>query len=130
MAWTGPRRQRGGTAFAHLYRTARWQRLRKGQLEREPLCWRCSTRGVLTAASVCNHSNGHPAGETEEQFWDGPFDSQCAACHSGETARLERGATMVKGCDEDGWPIAGVRTGPAADHRTPGGGKSRRRFGS
>lgn len=98
-------RQQGGTKFAHLYRTARWQRIRAQQLAREPLCWRCEQRGKLTAATVCNHTNGHPAGETEEQFWAGPFDSQCAACHSGDQARVEQGKA-IRGCDAAGWPLA------------------------
>lgn len=121
----GPRiRQRGGTEFSRLYRTARWQRTRKAQLEREPLCSRCAARGVITAATVCNHTNGHPAGETEEQFWGGPFDSQCATCHSGETARIERGATMVKGCDEDGWPLMAPSAEPVRVNPYHGGIKS------
>lgn len=123
-----PIRQRGGTAFAHLYKTARWQRIRKAQLAREPLCSRCAARGEVTAATVCNHTNGHPAGETEDQFWSGPFDSQCVTCHSGETARIERGATMLKGCDEDGWPLPASTTEPARSHPYPGGVKSTGRF--
>ncbi len=101
----GRTRQTGGSAFAHLYGTARWQRTRKAQLEREPLCSKCKARGHVTVATVCNHSNGHPAGETEEMFWTGPFDSQCANCHSSDQARLERGSAQIRGCDNDGWPI-------------------------
>lgn len=99
------KRQRGGTRFAHLYRTARWQRVRAAQLAAHPLCWRCESRGRITAATVCNHTKGHPEGETEEQFWRGPFDSQCATCHSGDQAREERGKGE-KGCDASGWPYA------------------------
>ncbi len=98
-------RQQGGSKFAHLYRTARWQATRRQQLDREPLCCRCKRRGKDTLATVCNHTNGHPAGETEEQFWAGPFDSQCAPCHSGDTAREEQGKA-AKGCDASGWPLA------------------------
>lgn len=99
-------RQRGGTQFKHLYGTARWKRVRRTQLDREPLCSLCAKRGRVTEATVCNHTHGHPDGETEEQFWSGPFDSQCNDCHNGDTARIERGATQLKGCDDDGWPIA------------------------
>lgn len=106
-------RQRGGSAFAHLYGTARWQRTRKAQLEREPLCCKCQARGRLTVASVCNHTNGHPAGETEQQFWGGPFDSQCADCHNGVTATLER-TGRIKGGDANGWSLD-----PASPWYTP-----------
>ena len=109
-------RQNGGSAFAHLYGTARWQRTRKTQLEREPLCSKCKARGHVTVATVCNHTNGHPAGETEEMFWSGPFDSQCANCHNVDQARLERGAVQVRGCDEDGWPIGAW---PVPRHQDP-----------
>lgn len=98
-------RQSGGSAFAHLYGMARWQRTRKAQLDREPLCSRCKARGHVTVATVCNHTNGHPAGETEDMFWRGPFDSQCADCHNTDQARLERGAVHIRGCDDDGWPV-------------------------
>ena len=97
-------RQRGGSAFAHLYGTARWQRVRARQLAKQPLCWRCAKRGLVVAATVCNHSNGHPEGETEAQFWSGPFDSQCAPCHSGDQAREEMGKG-AKGCDVSGAPL-------------------------
>ena len=98
-------RQRGGSAFAQLYRTSLWQRLRKAQLEKEPLCCLCQARGQIVPATVCNHTNGHPPGETEQMFWSGPFDSQCVGCHSGDTARLENGRVQIKGCDIEGWPI-------------------------
>lgn len=98
-------RQRGGTAFAHLYGTARWQRVRARQLASEPLCAYCDRRGKVTAATVCDHVNGHPAGETEEMFWTGPFRSLCASCHSGTKALEERGK-REKGCNVDGWPLA------------------------
>ena len=91
--------------FRKLYGTQRWRKLAKAQLVREPLCWRCEKAGRVTPATVCNHTNGHPADETEEQFWAGPFDSQCAKCHSGDQAREERGGVVIKGCDADGWPI-------------------------
>lgn len=98
-------RKRGGTAFSHLYGTARWQRTRKAQLDRQPLCEYCAKRKHTKVATVCNHTNGHPAGETEQQFWEGPFNSLCADCHNSDQARIEKGAVQIRGCDADGWPI-------------------------
>lgn len=99
------RRQRGGGRFSANYRTAKWQRVRRFQLDREPLCKFCERRGLVVLATVCNHVNGHPAGETEQQFWEGPFNSLCADCHNSDQARLERGGKQIRGCDEDGWPV-------------------------
>lgn len=99
------KRQRGGTQFAHLYRTARWQATRKRQLGKEPLCAYCQRRGLTTAATVCDHVDGHPAGETESKFFGGPFQSLCQPCHSSTKAREEMGKGE-KGCDASGWPYA------------------------
>lgn len=96
-------RQRGGSAFGHLYGRAKWQRIRAAQLAREPLCAICARRGLTVEATVCDHVNGHPAGETEAMFWAGPFQSLCAPCHSGDKARVEAGRHL-RGCDVDGWP--------------------------
>jgi hypothetical protein len=97
-------RQVGGSVFSHLYGTARWQRIRAVQLAKHPLCAFCTRRGRVAAASVCDHTNGHPAGETEAMFWGGPLQSLCATCHSGDKARMERGRE-IRGCDADGWPL-------------------------
>ena len=75
-------RQRVGSAFGHLYRTTRWQRLRKAQLENE-LCAFCLTQGYAVPATVCDHVDGHRLGETEEMFWSGPFQSLCQRYHNG-----------------------------------------------
>jgi hypothetical protein len=58
----------------------------------------------VVAATVCDHVNGHPAGETEAMFWDGPFQSLCRDCHNSDKARIERGREF-RGCDADGWPL-------------------------
>lgn len=97
-------RQAGGSAYAHLYRTARWQRIRRQQLQAEPLCRYCTDQGRVTAATVCDHINGHPEGETEDMFWRGPFQSLCKPCHEGAKAELERRGT-IRGGRLDGWPL-------------------------
>lgn len=97
-------RQRGGTAFAHLYRTARWQGIRRAQLAQEPLCAYCLAQGNTKLATVCDHVNGHPVGETEQGFWVGPFQSLCASCHNGAKQEQERHGTL-RGGTTDGWPL-------------------------
>ena len=97
-------RQPGGTAYKQMYSTSRWQRVRRRQLEKEPLCAYCLRQGYTVAANVCDHVKGHPSGETEEQFWEGPFQSLCKACHNGAKQVLERRGRLAGG-DEYGWPI-------------------------
>jgi hypothetical protein len=89
--------------FAPLYSTARWQRLRKGQLQAEPLCRYCLHTGRVEPATVCDHVNGHPAGETTEQFWAGPFQSLCRRCHDG-TKRSQEATGRLRGSDVHGNP--------------------------
>jgi hypothetical protein len=98
-------RQRGGSAFNHLYNLQRWKRTRAEQLAKQPLCEFCLKRGRTVPANVCDHVNGHPVGETEAMFWEGPFQSLCNDCHNGDKARMEHGRAP-RGCDDDGWPLA------------------------
>jgi hypothetical protein len=64
-------------AWADFYKTARWQRLRKLQLTRHPLCKFCLERGIVTAANV-----GRTGGT-------GPHSASasCRACTSRATSR-------------------------------------------
>ena len=38
-----------------FYKTARWRRLRRLQLQQHPLCKFCLERGIVTAANVVDH---------------------------------------------------------------------------
>ena len=69
------------------YRTASWLAIAAAQLRIEPLCRFCKAKGRIIAATVCDHverHNGDPV-----KFWNGPFQSLCASCHSGEKQRME-----------------------------------------
>jgi hypothetical protein len=66
-----------------LYRYARWLRIRREQLEREPQCRFCTER----AATVCDHVVPH-RGDVDA-FWAGPFQSLCTECHSRDKQRME-----------------------------------------
>lgn len=94
---------RGHGQLGHLYSTARWQRVRQAQLEREPLCKWCAEDGRVTEATVCDHVDGHPDGETEEKFWAGPFQSLCRAHHDGPARRRDNGRPVLR-IGADGWP--------------------------
>lgn len=80
--------QGSSSRFRHLYGTARWQKLRMDVLV-EGL-FTCVMCGKVSAhRMVCDHVNGHPADETEEQFWAGPFQVLCPDCHEGDKKRAD-----------------------------------------
>lgn len=89
--------------YRALYRTARWQAVRREQLQREPLCQACKLLGRIAPATVCNHVD-KAAKATPDGFFRGPFSSLCAPCHdAGEQKRESAGFTAEAGAD--GWPI-------------------------
>lgn len=89
-------------AYRRLYKTSLWQRTRKAQLQREPLCQRCRIKDRLTPATVCHHVD--PKTKLDEAtFFAGPFQSLCAPCHDGDAQQQEkRGFSTEVGAD--GWP--------------------------
>lgn len=98
---SGPRKDYG--QFAMLYRTNRWRKLSEAHRRKEPLCRMCKQDGHIVVGKACDHINGHPATETEEQFWAGPFQTLCAEHHSGAKRKEERSGIEV-GCNEQGIP--------------------------
>lgn len=61
-----------------------WPRIRKIQLDKEPLCQICSKNGKQSVAEVCDHID--PTWETFQDFIKGPFQSLCKPCHADKTA--------------------------------------------
>jgi len=86
----------------NLYYTARWARLRKAQLAREPLCKFCEQMGQTTPATICDHIEPH-RGDVAK-FWKGPFMSLCVRCHNVIKKQLEESGVLI-GCDQDGFPV-------------------------
>ena len=85
-----------------LYKTARWQKLRAEQLQREPHCRMCAVGGYGSVATVCDHIERH--GGDVIRFWAGPFQSLCAPCHNRSKQRHEHlGFSTAIGAD--GWPL-------------------------
>jgi 5-methylcytosine-specific restriction enzyme A len=85
-----------------LYSTARWRRVRKAQLQREPLCRMCNQMGRVVAATIADHIEPHRGDVVA--FWCNALQSLCAPCHSGAKQQLEKGGTL-RGCDKDGNPF-------------------------
>lgn len=76
--------------------SARWQRLRRWVLDRDPLCRDC--RAVATDV---DHDDGDPGNNDPLNLVP-----RCHACHSRKTMRARRGKPPVIGCDVNGWPLA------------------------
>jgi 5-methylcytosine-specific restriction protein A len=87
------------------YKTARWQKLRRRQLDREPLCRMCKDEGRVTPASICDHREPHRGDAAK--FWAGPFDSLCKPHHDSTKQSLEKGGKPKQAIGADGWPTGG-----------------------
>lgn len=97
-----------------LYKTARWQAVRASQLASEPLCRFCLAQGRITPATVCDHVT--PYRGDVKSFWEGPWQSLCATCHSSEKQSEElRGYRLAIGLDgfsiDPRHPFNGGRSG-------------------
>lgn len=85
------------------YRTARWQRIAKGQIESEPLCRMCQAQGMIEPARICDHI--HPHHDDPVRFWGGPFQSLCKVHHD-SVKQAEESRGHVIGSGLDGRPLA------------------------
>lgn len=88
-------------AYRHLYKTKRWQALRRAQLRAQPLCIMCLKAGRFTPATVCDHVD--PKAKTPATFFNGPFQSLCAPHHNSAKQREEKRGYSGE-VDADGWP--------------------------
>ena len=92
------------------YNTRQWQRMRKRQLEKEPLCRMCKDMGRTTVATVADHKIQWKTGKSEaekmELFWDeNQLTSLCAHCHSAVKQSEEGGGRAYDtACGVDGLP--------------------------
>jgi 5-methylcytosine-specific restriction protein A len=90
-------------AYRRIYKTARWQATRLGQLRAHPLCKRCLSRGKIATATVCHHVDKDSKADPST-FFNGPFESLCAPCHdSGAQSEERLGFSNEIGVD--GWPV-------------------------
>lgn len=68
-----------------LYKTARWQQIRRIQLSKEPWCQECMRQEIYTPATDVDHVKPHRG--DPRRFYGGPFQSLCHSCHSRKTAK-------------------------------------------
>jgi len=83
------------------YQLERWRRLRRYQLEAEPLCAMCLQRGRVTIATVADHVVPH--GGDWNKFLTGKLQSLCEHCHNSDKRLVEQGKPRAI-IGEDGWP--------------------------
>jgi 5-methylcytosine-specific restriction protein A len=101
MDWIMPRAD-----YAHLYKTAQWQRLRTEQLRRAPMCQCPHCQGRRLVATVVDHKTPHKGDKT--LFFDrSNLQSMNKECHDRFKQSQEAGgAGFLQGCDEHGWPLS------------------------
>jgi 5-methylcytosine-specific restriction endonuclease McrA len=77
-----------------IYNSARWKRLRKLQLSREPLCRMCDAIGLTVEATDVDHIKAIVDGGDP---WDiDGLRSLCHACHSSVTRAWQTGRPEPK----------------------------------
>lgn len=108
----------------HLYKTARWQALRKQQLAAHPLCRMHLQLGKTVVAGVVDHVKAH-RGDLG-LFFDGTnLQSLCKPCHDAHKQAQEHSpGGVLRGAGLDGRPLDLAHpwhTPPAAS--TVGGGQ-------
>jgi 5-methylcytosine-specific restriction protein A len=88
--------------LSYLYDTARWQRLRRYQLQTHPLCAFCLQQGEVEPATIVDHIEPHR--DDINRFWTGRLQSLCAQCHNRTKQQIERKG-FYNDVGLDGWPL-------------------------
>ena len=77
----------GNNERARLYNSARWRKRRRAFLREHPLCKPCEDRGLVIAATVVDHVDGHQHAGWRDRFWDeARWQPLCATCHAAKSA--------------------------------------------
>lgn len=70
------------------YGNTRWRKVRRAYLRGHPLCVRCQARGIVCAATVCDHITPL-TGPDDPTLYSGPFQGLCDCrkhqCHRQKT---------------------------------------------
>lgn len=88
--------------YQHLYRTYKWQKIRKAHLMEHPICVMCEQQGTITLARVVDHITPHKGDEAK--FFGGPFQSLCYAHHNSTKQKMEKREIEIGG-DANGQPL-------------------------
>lgn len=97
------RRRRQTSNVRHLYKSPRWQGIRRETLARDSSCVTClAERQERRPSTHCDHVNPHR--NDVRLFFKGPFQGLCDPCHNSKKQREElEGFSRAVGLD--GWPI-------------------------
>jgi len=89
--------------WSKLYKTARWKRLREGQLNLQPLCMFCMDMGKVVSAQVCDHIKPHKG---DDKLFSDPdnLQSLCKKCHDSHKQRQESSGILIGG-NTQGLPV-------------------------
>jgi 5-methylcytosine-specific restriction endonuclease McrA len=86
-----------------IYESARWRRLRRLKLRKEPMCALCPP-GFKKPATDVDHVL--PVRDRPDLAWDwGNLQSLCHECHSVKTGSERSENVLMPGCDRDGLPL-------------------------
>ena len=77
-------------SYRSLYNTAQWKRMRKNQLNQQPLCECCRFYGYLKPAIDVDHIYPH-RGDRALFFDSSNLSSMCKKCHAYKTAEETKG---------------------------------------
>ena len=88
--------------YQHLYRTYKWQKIRKAHITEHPLCEMCLQQGKTTLARVVDHITPHRGNEV--LFYSGPFQSLCYPHHNSTKQKMEKREIVIGG-DVSGNPL-------------------------
>jgi 5-methylcytosine-specific restriction endonuclease McrA len=98
-------KKQGREDYRGLYKTARWKRMRKRQLDRHPMCQCPHCRGKGLEADTVDHKKPHK-GDTKLFFDPRNLQSMNKDCHDKYKQSQERGgAGFMQGCNERGEPL-------------------------
>jgi 5-methylcytosine-specific restriction enzyme A len=101
-----PKARRGALPLnkhQQLYNKQRWVKLRKRQLQKQPLCVRCAAAGSVALATVADHVVKHNGDLL--LFWDhANLQSLCYPCHNRAKQSFERIGYHKQSIGPDGWP--------------------------
>jgi len=87
----------------HLYKTARWHRMRGHQLKHFPMCKFCADLGHVTAATIADHIRPHKG--SRELFFDPDnLQSLCKHCHDSHKQSQDRTGAL-RGNNTQGYPL-------------------------
>ncbi len=91
-----------------VYKSQRWQLLRRSKLDVSPLCEGCEQLGRVTPATTVDHQ--HALGQGGDPFPQlSGLTSYCHPCHAYKTnseysARSDATGRLLPGCTVGGWP--------------------------